>query len=195
MNNDNQEILLKLINGYYFLSNEYHQLIFEECEIVQLGKQQHLIETGQREDSEYFLIDGIIHRYTLVEKGEFITTGFYVGPAVITPNFARTLDGKSIFSLQVLVDSTVIIIPAKKLDAMRNSEKEIRKWGQRVVEQELKKNFTHETRFRSNSAKERLIHLRKEYPNIENLVPHTCIASYIGVTPVSLSRLRKELIH
>lgn len=194
MNNDCQEILLRLINGYYSLPYEYQRLISEECEAIQFRKQQHLIEAGQKDDSEYFLLDGIIHRYTLVEKGEFITTGFYVGPTVITPNFARTLDGKSIFSLQALIDSTVIKIPAKKLDAMRNSEKEIRKWGQKVVEQELKKSFIHETRFRSSSAKERLIHLRKEYSNLENLVPHTCIASYIGVTPVSLSRLRKELI-
>ncbi len=60
MNNDHQEILLKLINGYYSLPHEYHQLIFEECETVQFVKQQHLIETGQKNDSEYFLLDGIM---------------------------------------------------------------------------------------------------------------------------------------
>jgi CRP-like cAMP-binding protein len=193
MDKNNHTILTELIGRVHLLNPSQLQQITDECEIKPFHKQQHITETGKKDLNEYFLLDGIVHRYTLQERGEFITTGFYKGPSIITPNFARTSDQKSIFSLQALVPSVFAIIPVDKLDELRTSTPEIRRWGQRVVEQELKNAFIHETGFRSSNAKERLLRLRNEYPNLENLVPHTCIASYIGVTPVSFSRLRKEL--
>jgi CRP-like cAMP-binding protein len=193
MDKNNHTILTELIGRVHVLAPKPLQQIKNECEIKTFKKQQHITETGKKDLNEYFLLDGIVHRYTFAEEGEFITTGFYISPMIITPNFARTSDRISIFSLQVLIPSVIAFIPADTLDELRNSSPEIRRWGQRVVERELKDVFLHETGFRSSSAKKRLLRLRKEYPNLENLVPHSCIASYIGVTAVSFSRLRKEL--
>lgn len=193
MDKKNYAILTELIGSVHVLSPKHLHQITDESEIKTIQKQQHIVETGKKDLNEYFLLDGIVHRYTLQEKGEFITTGFYAGPTIITPNFARTSDQKSIFSLQALMPSVIAVIPVEKLDELRTSTPEIRRWGQRVVERELENVFIHETEFRSSNAKERLIRLRKEYPNFENLVPHRCIASCIGITPVSFSRLRKEL--
>ncbi len=195
MDKNNHTILTELIGRVHVLAPKQLQQITNECEIKAFQKQQHIAETGNVDLNEYFLLDGIVHRYTFAEEGEFITTGFYMSPTIITPNFARTSDQKSIFSLQALIPSVIAFIPVDKLDELRNSTPEIRRWGQRVVERELKIAFFHETVFRSSSAKERLLRLRKKYPNLENQVPHSCIASYIGVTPVSFSRLRKELTH
>lgn len=193
MENAYHEILRKVICQPYSLSSPSCKLIASECSIHQKKRKIIISENGQANSSEYFLLEGIIHRYSLIEKGEFITTGFYAGPTIITPNFARTSNGKSIFSLQALTDVTVAEISVAALDELRDSNQEIRKWGQRIVEMELKLRFADETRFRSSKARERLIYLRNKYPNLENLVPHTCIASYLGITPVSFSRLRKEL--
>ena len=44
------------------------------------------------------------------------------------------------------------------------------------------------------AAKERLIEFRNKYKILENLIPHTDIASYLGITNISLSRLRKDLM-
>lgn len=193
MDKNQQNILSGLLTKYYSLPSKQLQRIIEACELKLFKRQQHITETDQKDNSEYFLLDGIVHRYSLVEKGDFITTGFYVGPAILSPNFTRTSGRKSIFSLQALVSSTVAQISVEKMDQLRETDMDIRRWGQKVIEQELKNYFSHEVRFRSSNAKERLYNLRKDYPNLENLVPHTCIASYVGITPVSLSRLRKEL--
>jgi CRP-like cAMP-binding protein len=47
----------------------------------------------------------------------------------------------------------------------------------------------------SFTAKKRLIRFREQYALLENLIPHTDIATYLGITNISLSRLRKELLH
>lgn len=193
MDKRQKNLLSGLLATYYPLPSEKLQQIIGECDIKQFEKQKHITETGQKDLSEYFLLEGIVHRYSLVEKGDFITTGFYSGPAIISPNFARTSNQNSIFSLQALMSSTVAQISVKKLDELRDTDRDIRRWGQKIIEHELKKYFSYEVRFRSYIAKERLFSLREEYPNLENLVPHTCIASYVGITPVSLSSLRKEL--
>ena len=65
--------------------------------------------------------------------------------------------------------------------------------GQRVVEAELTQQVSSEVAHRSLSARERLLLLREQYPGLENRVPHNLIASFLGITPVSFSRLRKEV--
>lgn len=74
----------------------------------------------------------------------------------------------------------------------RKTNQEFRNFGQRVLESELSKNLFQEITFRSFNAKDRLIQLRKDYPNLENLIPHTIISSFLGITNVSFSRLRSE---
>ena len=80
-----------------------------------------------------------------------------------------------------------------RLDALRAAHQEFRNFGQRVVERELSMAMLLEVALRSYSARERLLALRKQYPNLENLIPHHIIASYLGITHVSFSRLRSEL--
>jgi len=122
-----------------------------------------------------------------------VTTGFYMSKSVITPNFARTNNGKSIFSLQTLTDDVLAEILVTDLDNLRYTNKEYSDFGQRIMEAELARTFYNEAVFRSFNAKERLLELRKQFPSLENLVPHNIIASYLGITNVSLSRLRNEL--
>jgi hypothetical protein len=61
------------------------------------------------------------------------------------------------------------------------------------VEKEFIRSLNYEVLFRSYTAKDRLLFFRTHYPSLENLIPHTIIASFLGITPVSFSRLRNEL--
>ena len=70
---------------------------------------------------------------------------------------------------------------------------QIRRFGQSVVEREFTTSLNFEVLFRSHSAKDRLLYFRENYPALENMIPHTVIASFLGITPVSFSRLRNEL--
>jgi CRP-like cAMP-binding protein len=115
-----------------------------------------------------------------------------MGNAVITPHFARTKNGKSIFSLQALTDILIIEIPVDALDNLRFTNEYYKTFGKKVIEEELSKSIFTDIVFRSNTAKERLLSFRSTYPNLENLIPHNIIASYLGITKVSFSRLRSE---
>jgi CRP-like cAMP-binding protein len=92
-----------------------------------------------------------------------------------------------------LTPCTFLKIPIGTFDELRNKHEQLRAFGQRVTEREFIHNLNYEVLFRTYSAKDRLLFFRKRFPSLENLIPHTVIASFLGITPVSFSRLRNEL--
>jgi CRP-like cAMP-binding protein len=71
---------------------------------------------------------------------------------------------------------------------------DIREFGNMVLHFELLTKVEKEIGLASLNAKERLILFREKYHFLENLISHVDIASYLGITNISLSRLRKELM-
>ena len=70
---------------------------------------------------------------------------------------------------------------------------DIREFGNMVLQNELLAKVEKEIGLASLNAKERLILFREKYHFLENLISHADIASYLGITNISLSRLRREL--
>lgn len=188
-----KETLTALFGSYVPLSAASKKLLLDNINFVSYEKNELIISEGKNDRNEYFLLEGICHRFNVSEEGKEVTTGIYYPSSVIVPHFARTLKSKSIFSLQALTSVVFGKLTAATFDTLRQNHPDIRAFGQMVVEKELSKNILNETIFRSYTAKQRLILVRNAYPNLENVVPHNIIASFLGVTPVSFSRLRNEL--
>lgn len=186
-------ILNNILHNSGIVSTFSKELFRDKAVIKELPKNKEVFAEGKKNELEYLLLSGITHRYNISDKGDIVTTGFYMPQSVITPHFARTANGKNIFSLQSLTDIVFAEIPVKELDMLRHNNKEFHEFGQRIIEAELIQTFYNEVVFRSFNAKERLLTLRKQFPNLENSVPHNTIASYLGITNVSFSRLRNEL--
>jgi CRP-like cAMP-binding protein len=192
MSKENSDSLQTSLHKLGFESTLVQNLFLESCTIKQYNKNQLIFSEDKRNDLEYILFDGVLHRFNVNEQGENVTTGFYMDNAVVTPHFARTIKGKSIFSLEALTASKIAEIPVAVFDSLRCNNPAFALFGQRVLEAELSSSILTDIGYRSSTAKERLSLLRKTYPNIENLIPNHIIASYLGITPVSFSRLRKE---
>lgn len=190
---EKKEPIHTTLDKFQIVSPFSKELFIQRSQITELPKNKIIFIEGKKNQSEYLLLSGVAHRYNISDKGDVVTTGFYMSDSVITPHFARTHKGKNIFSLQTLTEAVIAEIPVKELDYLRYTNEEFQAFGQRIIETELANNFFNEVVFRSYNAKERLLALRKQFPNLENLVPHTIIASYIGITKVSFSRLRNEL--
>lgn len=189
-----QFVLKQLFIELGLRTDSSQQLLLSKCAEHELNRMELIFSKDKANEFEYILVNGILHRLNMNEKGEIITTGLYMGPRVITPHFARTVNNKNIFSLQALTNVVLLEIPVKQLDELRYKEPEFRLFGQNVLENELATNLQDDINYRSLTAKEKLTLLRNAFPGIENLVPHQVIASYLGITNVSLSRLRKETV-
>lgn len=174
-------------------TEEARILFTSHATVREYDKGDVIFQEKRSNSTEYVLLEGILHRYNSNHQGLLVTTGFYLAADAITPHFARTINGKSLFSLEALTKSIVAEIPVEDLNRLRSINPELNDFGVRVVSNELLNNLQEDIVNRSTSAKERLLLLRRRYPNLENFVPHATIASYLGITTVSLSRLRNEL--
>lgn len=183
----------RILNSYSAVSDPAVKLILANGSVEVYGKNEVVFPEGKYNAFEYFQLEGISHRYNTDSDRQVLTTGIYRHEVVITPHFTRTRNGQSIFSLQALTDCRYLKIPAGTFSDLMEEHEEIRRFGRSVVEKEFIRSLNYEVLFRSYTAKDRLLYFRTNYPQLENIIPHTVIASFLGITPVSFSRLRNEL--
>jgi CRP-like cAMP-binding protein len=188
-----KEILSRILNTHATVGHAAVSLVFESGNLEVVKKNEIIFHEKRFNAFEYFQLKGVSHRYNVDDDAQTITTGIYQNEIVLTPHYTRTTNGQSIFSLQALTDCIYLKIPAGTFHDIREQNQQIRMFGKAVVEKEFIRSLNFEVLFRSFNAKDRLLYFRTTYPQLENIIPHTVISSFLGITPVSFSRLRNEL--
>jgi len=152
------------------------------------------IMKGKPNKEEYFLFTGICKSFVINPEGEEVCLSFYTDNSVLTPHVVRTRDNISTHSYKALSDLNIAVINSEEFELLIRNNSEVENFGNSVLRWELFRKIDKEIELASVSAIDRLISLRKDFPNLENMIPHTDIASYLGITNISLSRLRKDLL-
>jgi CRP-like cAMP-binding protein len=193
MDTDYNLILNRILNSYSTISKSAVDLVYQNG-IIEVVRKNEVVFSEKRFNAfEYFQLSGISHRYNIDSDGQNITTGIYQNETVITPHFTRTSNNQSIFSLQALTDCFYLNVPAGTFRELSGQNQQIRLFGRAVIEKEYIRTLNFEVLFRSYNATDRLLFFRTHFPMLENIIPHTIIASFLGITPVSFSRLRNGL--
>ena len=104
------------------------------------------------------------------------------------------LKGISSLNFQALTTVRLGEIDARAFEQLMVDNLEVREFGNTVLRNELQQKVQKEIGMASLTARERLLKLREDFPLLENLIPHGHIATYLGITNISLSRLRRELM-
>ena len=155
-----------------------------------LANGSHLSRQEQPEIDEFILLDGCLASSICDQDGKEICVGFYVGPCVVTPNIARTRNGLSLVSIVAMTDSALARIDSEVLSNWMISVEPVRNWANGILREALSQKVDREWCLAALGGAERLTWFRQAYPGYEDIFPHTLIASYLGVTPVTMSRLR-----
>jgi len=151
------------------------------------------IDRGGKNNKEYFVYEGVCRSFLLSPEGEEITISYFLEGSVLSPNKTRTANQISHLNFQALTKLTVASLNADKFEQLMINHIDIREFGNMVLQNELLAKVEKEIALASLNGRERLILFREKYHFLENLISHVDIASYLGITNISLSRLRKEL--
>lgn len=184
--------LKDIINSILAISDASMDQISAILDNKEIASGTIFLEKGKRNQSEYFLIDGICRSYLLDPDGNEITISFFNTGSVLSPYVSRTINGILNLNFQALTAITIGVIDALKFEDLMVNNLEIREFGNMVLKLELQKKVKKEINQASLTAIERLQIFRKDYPGFENIVPHSTISTFLGITNVSLSRLRRN---
>ena len=122
--------------------------------------------------------------------GKEVCVGFYAGPSVVTPNIARTRAGRSLVSITATTDARIARVNSDHLTQLMISSEAVRNWANGVLREALSQKADREWCLAALGGADRLRWFRETYPGFEDIFNHALIASFLGVTPVTLSRLR-----
>ncbi|WP_425418412.1 Crp/Fnr family transcriptional regulator [Oricola indica] len=159
-------------------------------EAKRLPKTYFLARQGEPDAMEYILLSGKVVSLIGDADGREVCVGFFVGPCVITPNLARAADGKSLVSLRLESDGQAASVSAAALLELMRGSSAIEEWANAVLRAELERKTSREWSLAALKARDRLEWFRRHYPDHEALFAHSQISSFLGMTPVTLSRLR-----
>lgn len=152
------------------------------------------IDRGKKNNKEYFVYEGVCRSFLLSPEGEEVTISYFLEGSVLSPNKTRTANQISHLNFQALTKLTVASLNADKFEQLMINHIDIREFGNMVLQYELLAKVEKEIALASLNGRERLILFREKYHFLENLISHVDIASYLGITNISLSRLRRELM-
>ncbi len=160
-----------------------------------LNKGAHLTRQGQPEPDEFVLLEGCLVSSICDQDGKEVSVGFYVGPCVITPNIARTRGGVSLVSIAATTDALLARVGSDLLSSRMISSEPIRNWANGILRAELSGKVDREWCLAALKGADRLNWFRQAFPGYEDIFPHALIASFLGITPVTMSRLRANDKH
>jgi CRP-like cAMP-binding protein len=188
------EAVKNIINSIYPVSEKAYREIEILLEYETYSKDENFISRKKRNEKEYFILDGVCKSYVINPEGEEITISFFTANSILSPHQSRTSNGLSNLYFKALTNLEIASLNAGAFEQLMIDNIEVRNFANTVLQNELMTKVEKEIGLATLTASERLLEFRKKYKSLENLIPHTDIASYLGITNISLSRLRKDLM-
>ena len=154
-------------------------------------KNDFIIRAGHVERHFYYIDEGVLRAYVL-NNGMDVSIGFsYHGD--FSGAYASFLRQEpSDWNIQALANVTGLKISYNDLMAMFDKYKSVERWGRIFNANNLLGIYRRQVEVRNYSAEERFERLFNQSPHIFQLVPQKHLASYLGLTPETLSRLRRK---
>jgi len=183
--------VIEMMTSLYPVSDDTIQLLKDNVTLCHFPKKYQLIKANQYSRSAYFIEKGMTRSYWLV-NGEEITTSFSCEGGIVFSMDELYYNKKSEEYVETLEEVEAYRINISDLKNLMETNLELCNWGRIIHQNEYRRlHRSHKERL-SLPAKERYEEFRKQFPEICKKVNLKYIASYLGITLSTLSRLRSK---
>lgn len=188
------DALIPVIEKYVSLSNSEKDLLSDFFVYREIPRNHTIIQYGDVVKEWYFLIKGCVRFYYIKENGEE-ATGFFFTENMFFTSFESFLTGEpSIQVFESLEACELLVLNRHRVEELYKLIPAIQEFTNKV----LQERFINAQRVLASyiiyNAEDRYLQMLKSNPSILNRVPQHTLATYLGITPVSLSRIRKRIL-
>lgn len=162
-------------------------------EIKEFKKNEIVLREGEVSDCTFFVEKGLLRMYSIDKAGKEHVIQFAPENWLLSDTTSQLLNEKSRFFIEAIEDSTVVVTREGFFENLSKIYPDVAEKNQRLMFNHIKNLQNRVNALISTTAEERYMDFLTKYPNLMLRVPQWMVASYLGITPESLSRVRKEL--
>lgn len=189
---DSNNIITEIFKEHNFTETE-KDFILPKFKKVELKKGAIILQENEVVRDQYFVLDGCLRTYFIDVSGKEFTLQFAINDWWISDYTAFFSTTKAILNIECIKAATLYKISRENMEDLYKSFPRL----EHLFRKKLENAFaSFQKRILSNlaqSAQERYLSFIETYPNIEQHIKNYHIASYLGITTESLSRIRKKM--
>lgn len=175
------------------LSEQQYSEIIKDLQIKNIKKGEFLLRSGEICMYVFFVNKGLLRSYTIDKSGKEHIIQFASEGWMITDRSSSFFNESSDLYIDAIEDSEVYFLDESFLQKLSCLSPEFIKNNTQALHNHIRNLQDRVNMLLGATAEERYLKFIKMYPNILARIPQWMVASYLGITPESLSRVRKQL--
>lgn len=188
------ELLHQAVSEKISVTDEEFSICTSLFTAKKLRKKQYLLQEGDVCKYTAFVSKGILRSYTVDEKGsehilQFALEGWWAADL-----YSFLTDEPSLFNMEALEDTELLLITRPSWDILLQKVPKFERYFRILVQNNLIATQRRLLQSMSETAEAKYLKFIRTYPESIQRIPQHMIASYLGITRETLSRLRKEIV-
>jgi CRP-like cAMP-binding protein len=193
MLSDPKAVLRKYITDRITLSDQEWAIIEKPWVVKKLRKHQYLMQEGEKWNHHGFVCEGCLRRYRLNSRGfehiiQFSIENHWAGDRESLMEGTPTK-----YNIDAIEDTTLLIIHNNDFELISKRIPAFHEMINTILQQRLNASQERIHAALSFTAEEKYLHFIETSPYLINRIPRHMLASYLGITPETLSRIRKQI--
>ena len=175
-----------------FETNFIEKLV-EQCSFKTVLKDEFLLQKGAYCQHAFFVENGLLRQYSTDEKGKEHIIQFAPENWIISDRDSVFFHNPSQYYVQAIEDSEVLLIEEKLIIELSQKDQAFNQYNNKLLHNHIRHLQKRINMLLGATAEERYLDFISTYPDVLLRVPQIMVASYLGITPETLSRIRKNL--
>jgi CRP-like cAMP-binding protein len=186
------ELILHNVSKHITLTEEEQQYFISILQPKKLRRKQYLVQAGDLCRYECFINKGCLRQYYLDEKGNEHVLYFAIEDYWISDMFGLVTGEPALTNIEAQEDCELLLIERKAYEQLFIKIPKMERFFKIILQRSLVSQQRRMIENMSLQADERYRRFAERHPVLEQRLPQKQIASYLGITPESLSRIRKQ---
>ena len=158
-----------------------------------LKKDMLFLQEGEKSTEVGLIMKGLFRSFYIDKKGNDITKYFYPEGSMLFSYAAYLTQKESMYNIQALEDSEILTAKIPDFEEIIEGNYQLLPFFKKILDEVLVTKGEHACSFKLLNSVERYKQFLAQYPGLEKRIKQYQLASYLGITPVSLSRIRNKL--